>query len=215
MTRTAPTKTLVEALALAAAAYRINNNFFVSSRNWYTGMKHNDCEVSPNSSIMQRSDLVITEEDQALAQKMQSHFEGVLFKKLTRKLSDFENNIALLVDTNVVNKMNMGLVGYLPALYEREVKQELVDEELSSMSARPYGAVEERVKLDVKVIDKKYIHQYNTYLYTCVDKDNFIFKFFLKALVEAPQLTIRGKVKSYNKDKYGNIVTSLHYVKQI
>lgn len=215
MARNAPTKTLVEALALAAAAYRINNNYYVSGRNWYNGMKHQGQDVKINSIIMHDKLTVITEEDQSMAQLMFAHFEGLVFKQLTRKLSDFENNIALLVTANRAQYQDMGLVGYLPALYTKEVKQEKVEEELNTVSSLPYGQVGSKVQLNVKVIDVKQFALYNNYLYTCTSDDKFIFSFFHKELIEETQLAIRGKVRSHSKDKYGNHVTNLNYVKQI
>lgn len=214
------------ALALGAAAYRLNNSNYVSQRNWYQGMVIQGLAVERNITIIKKIQdnqaagekaipgYAVTAADNELASLMYEHFKGLLFTRLARELSGFEKNLITLLETDNVGRWDMGLVGYLPELYHKEVKQEAVDAELSAAgSSAPVGQVGQKVTLNVKVVDTKRFALYNNYLYTCLTEDSSVVKFFHGTLATAKTLTIKGRVKSYSKDQYDNYVTSLNYIR--
>lgn len=206
--------TFIEALSLANAAYRINENYFCSKNNWYNSKLHQGVPVRINSVLMQDPTLEVIEQDRELANEMLSHFEGLVFTRLTRNLSPFETEMLQLLQSNNVCTWDLGIVGYLPELFLRETKKETVRDTLTNLEQAYYGQPGEKIKLNVKVIDKMHFTLYNNYLYKCI-ANGYIFSFFSSKLFEQCQLEIKGRIKSHSKDKNENYVTRLHYVSQV
>jgi hypothetical protein len=211
---------LDRALAVALAAFRANGNNYVKTNSWYNGMEIDGRPVEPNLVVAKR--LLADEgyepgaEDLKCAEEMREHFKGLLLKKLTGEIKDgtFFDKMIVLANRESISKFDLGIVCYMPGHYFKELKQEHIRESLEALDSSHFGQVGEKVKLDINLVDYKILPAYNSYLYTAKTGSNIV-KFFSKADFRSAggKFAVSARVKSHTKDKYGNLVTELNYVK--
>lgn len=213
---------VTRALAIALAAFRANGNRYIKTNSWYNGMEIDGQPVQPNlviaKALLADESYQPSAEDLASAQEMQDHFKGLILKKITGEIKDgtFFDKMIVLANRETVSKFDLGIVCYMPGHYFKEVKQEHIRESLEALASEHFGRVGEKMQLDISIVDNKHLPAYNSYLYTAKSGDNIV-RFFSKSDFRShdSKFAVKARVKSHTKDKYGNLVTELNYVKAI
>ena len=218
MSRPAQLETIT-ALSYAVAAYRLNNNLYVKSADYYTGMKVNEFEVRPNRTIMQElvanPEFVPDDSDIAAATEMREHFKGYFLAQLMNGgKDDFSKKILELITQDAIAYRDTGLLCYLPTKFAVDVKRDTLAERLRNADSNYVGTLGQKIELDIEVLDVKFYALYNSYMMKALSGENII-TFYSKDKFEGKNLKVRARVKSHSKDKYGNLATQLNYVKLV
>ena len=210
-----PPVDLNTAFYAAAAAQRVNGR--------YINMESKTAETKTNREIMiefieGREELL--EEDRQVGEKIRSHYNGLLFKKLLGNVNGFEQTIAELLDKETVAHHKLGVIAALPSGYARETKKESVYDSIVS-SAGNSQHLPKSIKaqeMAIRVLDSVELKLYNCWTVTAVTDQGNLVGFYMKtspALMGKEFTRIRAKVKGYSQYK-GNIpITYLNYVKPL
>jgi len=209
--------------ASSAYAYRINEGYardtellFKGSANAY---ESDHCYVSnqilAHYAIMHPE--VMDERDYLTGKDMLSHFSGLVFKGLQKKLSDFDKSVLGAVERNDWNdqyekyrRQHFGIVVSLPKSYYREVKRDAVQSRLARAHSVHLGELKERLKMKVQIVRSVYSKQWNTFYITAMKlTEEVVFFSFKEELTDNAIYDIAGTVKAHRD----NSQTQLNRVK--
>ena len=229
-----PPKTvaLTDALAVAYAAYRINNNTYTKDTRrfsegdnktqfdnkslvryyWTKKLQLTDAPYLPSDFEMFEP----TEEDYASVQEALKWMRRYVMLGLG-DLDGFKAEMVKELSQDEVKVMGMGRVAFAPEFIARDqhesgLKKTIRVEYRDSKHIEPVGASVETV---VEVLDKRYSSQWESYNYTCVTTDGNLVSFMNKyEHTVGSRKRIKAKVKSHTKNKlFEANETRLNYVK--
>ena len=229
-----PPKTvpLTEALAVAYAAYRINNNTYTKDTRrfsteenktqfdnkslvkfyWQKKLNTSDAQWLPSDFEMFEP----TEEDYANVQEALKWMRRYVMLGLG-ELDGFKADMVKELSQDEVRIVGMGRIAFAPEFIARDqhetgLTKTIRVEYRDSKHIEPVG---EKVETVVEVLDKRYSSQWESYNYTCVTTDGNLVSFgnkFEHAVGDRKR--IKAKVKSHTKNRlFSADETRLNYVK--
>lgn len=151
--------------------------------------------------------LKVTKDDIEKAEGVIDYLKGLSFKAIERKLTDFESSVLNVVNSEFIDKTQLGITSSLPKVYLNKIDQDnWTDRELElSRTSNPIGELHSRGTFDAKVEFVRYIPRTMSYLITCSVKNQHILKFFhSKNINLGDDIKIDGYVKSQSKGRYHN-----------
>ena len=156
--------------------------------------------------------LKVIKEDLAMADDVIDYLKGLSFKAIERKLTDFESNVLSVVNSEHIDKTQLGITSSLPKVYFNKIEQDnWTDRELElSRTSNELGELHTRGTFDAKVEFVRYIPRTMSYLITCSVKDQHILKFFhAKNIKLGSQIRVDGYIKSQGKGKFHNGIETI------
>lgn len=149
--------------------------------------------------------LKVNKEDLAMAEDVIDYLKGLSFKAIERKLTDFESNVLNLVNSEFIDKTQLGITSSLPKVYFNKIDQDAwSDRELQlSRTSNAIGDLHTRSKFNATVEFIRYIPRTMSYLITCSVDNQHILKFFYdKSLNLQSTIHVEGYVKAQSKGRY-------------
>ena len=230
------TVSITEALAVAYAAYRINNNTYTKDTRcfscdenktqfdnkslvryyWEKKLDTADAKYLPSDFEMFEP----TEADYASVQEALKWMKRYVMLGLG-ELDDFKADMVKELSQDEVPFKGMGLgmgrIAFAPEFIARDqhetgLTKTIRVEYRDSKHIEPVG---EKVETVVEVLDKRYSSQWESYNYTCVTTDGNLVSFMNKfEHAVGDRKRIKAKVKSHTKNKlFSANETRLNYVK--
>lgn len=194
----------------AAFAQRINGAYLKQdeySANTYKLTKHANRDVA-KTALLEGS---VTDADREKGLEARQFLSGRLtMKALTKRLSDFEVNLAaaLELDEFIVpqDRLQIGIVNSQIAAYERTMEEERLTKDAV------WGYVSEvGLRIDTKVTptSRFWVDIYSTYRYNAITEDGYRIAFYYREpLIVGKTVSVRGTVK-----RQADNVTTLNRVK--
>lgn len=219
-------------LELAFAAYRVNSGYEKQTQRYtedrptrysnkelviYSAYHYNkhDNGISPDYWIP--ADFIpvkVTDADLAAKTAAERHMRRYTMLALGN-LSDFESDIFTAFSGEKISQNRVGLLAYLPAFVERELKDKeykgRLKTEFANSAPINLDPIEDKTVEILKVIP---LSEYNMYLYFgAIGKD--LVSFSKKDILEiGERYEIRARVKGHDKERESGLpMTRLNYVK--
>ena len=229
-----PPKTvkLTDALAVAYAAYRINNNTYTKDTRrfsceenktqfdnkslvryyWTKKLQLTDAPYLPTDFEMFEP----TEEDYASVQEALKWMKRYVMLGLG-ELDDFKRQMIEELTKEEVPVKSMGRIAFAPEFIARDqhesgLKKTIRVEYRDSKHIEPIG---EKIDDVIEILDKRYSSQWESYNYTAVTADGNLVSFMNKWRQDVgARLRIKAKVKAHTKNRlFEANETRLNYVK--
>jgi hypothetical protein len=229
-----PPKTvkLTEALAVAYAAYRINNNTYTKDTRRFS-CEENKTQFDNKSLVryywtkkLQLTDAPYLPSDFEMFEPTEADYANVqeALKWMKRyvmlglgDLDGFKADMVKELSQDEVKIMGMGRIAFAPEFIARDqhesgLKKTIRVEYRDSKHIEPVGASVETV---IEILDKRYSSQWESYNYTCVTTDGNLVSFMNKFdHAVGARKRIKAKVKSHTKNRlFSADETRLNYVK--
>jgi len=221
--RTFPTQ---EALALAYAAYRRNNNEYVKETRRFSteGSKpvYSNKELIKYTIEAQQGrwipddfePLIVTDEDYASVEDCRSHFKRYTMLALG-ELTDFQKGIFEVVSADEHRQID-GRIAYVPQFVVNERKENALKKTIR-MDYRDSQHLEkpgETVEGVVKILERYWSNQYERYSYVAVLDGNMVSFMNAHRHEIDSQKRIKAKVKAHRTNRLFSVPeTRLNYVK--
>jgi len=221
----AKTVSTQDALAMACAALRINGTYLKDTRRFSceenkTQFANKDLvkfafEQRPGMLPMDFIRPVTTEEDYAQVAEIQKWMKRYVMLGLG-DLDDFKKDMISAVAEDTVKVSNLGRVAYIPEFVKRDKHETGLKKEIrvEYRSSTYLGKEKDMVEGVVKILDKRFSAEWESYNYTAVMDGNLV-SFMNKYDHEVGAMKrVKGKVKAQTKNKlFGADETRLNYVK--
>ena len=224
-----PMKTvpLVDALAVAYAAYRINKETYVKDlRRW-----ENSPTQFPNKDIVRYyydrknnvewvpTDFPVfepTEEDYASVQEALKWMKRYVMLGLG-ELDDFKADMVKELSQDEVRIAGMGRIAFAPEFIKRDRHESSLKKEIrvEYRDSQHLGKEKDPVEAVIAILDKRYSTQWESYNYTAVTTEGNLVSFMNKFPYEVgAMLRCKAKVKAQTKNRlFDANETRLNYVK--
>jgi|TARA_B000000557_G_scaffold63256_1_gene49700 hypothetical protein len=152
-----------------------------------------------------------------VADEIIEYFEGLIFKAMTRDLSDFENKITQLIKADDISLSGrddrLPIVGSLPNVYRNNTKHDdWADRERALRKVSEYvGELKKRGTFEGEIVMARYMNRSNSMLVAVLTEDDNIIKFFYDLyragaskdmFKEGEQIAFSGYVKSQEVSKF-------------
>ena len=214
-----------DALAVACAALRINGAYLKDTRRFsceenLTQFANKELvkfafEERPGMLPMDFIRPVPTEEDYAQVAEIQQWMKRYIMLGLG-DLDDFKKDMISAVAEDTVKVSNLGRVAYIPEFVKRDKHETGLKKEIrvEYRDSKYLGNVADMVEGVVKILDKRFSAEWESYNYTAVMDGNLV-SFMNKYDHEVGAMKrVKGKVKAQTKNKlFGADETRLNYVK--
>lgn len=221
--RTFPTQ---EALALAYAAYRRNNNEYVKDTRRFS--TEGNKPIYSNKELIKYTieaqegrwtpddfePLVVTEEDYASVEDCRSHFKRYTMLSLG-ELSDFQKGIFEVVSADVHKQID-GRIAYVPQFVVNERKENALKKAIrvDYRDSQNLGKVGESVEGVIKILERYWSNQYERYSYVAVMDGNIVSFMNAHRHDIDTHKRIKAKVKAHRTNRLFSVPeTRLNYVK--
>mgnify|MGYP000048811382 CR=1 FL=1 len=198
---------------LAVAADRINGGYIKEPVYDFDVDQRNPVKQANKAIVKQwlreASFDAVTEADYAAGREIRSYFNGLTFKLLSGKITDFERQALRIAQKNEFTNRDMldfAVISCLPAAMLRDQSRKELDSE-SRSSTQLCAAVGDRVQGEIEVIKSFYSKEYNKYRITAKLGDSYVDFWFAKDLKGC--VGIKARVKAQR----GNNTTQLNFVK--
>ena len=226
------TVSLQDALAVAYAAYRINNNTYTKDLRrfsteenktqfdnkslirfyWTKKLDTSEAQYLPTDFEMFEP----TEADYASVQEALKWMKRYIMLGLA-DLGDFKSDMVTELSQDQVAVKSMGRIAFAPEFIARDqhetgLKKTIRVEYRDSKHIEPVG---EKVETIVEILDSRYSSQWESYNYTCVTTEGNLVSFMNKyEHAVGDRKRIKAKVKAHTKNKlFSADETRLNYVK--
>lgn len=230
----------LDALAVAVAAYRHNDNSYVKENNYTFDYEQdtNKSEIrtviwsnksilryyynvdvySNDASLNERPPLLkVTDEDRAKAQDIRTFTKKLLFKAMAFDHSKgeyppYDVSIFQKVNQDEVKANDFGFIASAPLFYEKEIYR--IDLEQRMEQSQHVGQIGGRVNLvDLEVTRVIWSNNYQTNIVQGLCDNNLYFFFTNAMLKQGEKITLTACIKDHmmEKDKYP--MTRLKYVR--
>ena len=228
-----PPKTvkLTDALAVAYAAYRINNNTYTKDTRrfsedtptqfdnkslvryyWTKKLDMRDAQYLPTDFVMFEP----TEEDYASVQEALKWMKRYVMLGLG-DLDGFKADMVKELSQDEVKVMGMGRIAYAPEFIKRDMHENGLKKEIrvEYRDSQYIGKEKDTVDCVVKILDKRYSSQWESYNFTAVTTDGNLVSYMNKFDQEVGTMKrIKAKVKAQTKNRlFDANETRLNYVK--
>jgi hypothetical protein len=229
-----PLKTvaLTDALAVAYAAYRINNNTYTKDTRRFS-CEENKTQFDNKSLVrfywekkLDTAQAKFLPEDFEMFEPTEADYASVqeALKWMKRyimlglaDLGDFKSDMVTELSQDQVAVKSMGRIAFAPEFIARDqhetgLKKTIRVEYRDSKHIEPVG---EKVETVVEILDKRYSAQWESYNYTCVTTEGNLVSFMNKyEHAVGDRKRIKAKVKAHTKNKlFSADETRLNYVK--
>lgn len=221
----------VDALAVAYAAYRINNEQYLKDTRrysednptqfdnkslvrFYWEKKNNttDAQYLPSDFEMFEP----TEEDYAKVQEARKWMKRYVMLGLG-DLDDFKRDMVEELNKDEVPVKGMGRIAFAPEFIKRDQHENGLKKEIrvEYRDSQYLGKEKDSVECVVKILDKRYSNQWESYNFTAVTTDGNLVSYMNKFDQEIGSMKrIKAKVKAQTKNKlFSANETRLNYVK--
>ena len=229
-----PLKTvaLTEALAVAYAAYRINNNTYIKDTRrfsedgtktqfdnkslvrMYWEKKHNVAEAQWLPSDFEMFEP--TEEDYANVQEALKWMKRYVMLGLG-DLDSFKADMVAELSKEQVPFKSMGRIAFAPEFIKRDRHESELKKEIrvEYRDSKHLGAEKDSVEAVIAILDRRYSAQWESYNYTAVTTEGNLVSFMNKFAYDVgAMLRCKAKVKAQTKNKlFEANETRLNYVK--
>ena len=227
-----PLKTvpLTEALAVAYAAYRINNKTYIKDIRrfeekptqfpnkdlvrMYWEKKHNVAEAQWLPSDFEMFEP--TEEDYASVQEALKWMKRYVMLGLG-DLDNFKADMVAELSKEEVPFKSMGRIAFAPEFIKRDRHESELKKEIrvEYRDSKHLGAEKDSVEAVIAILDKRYSAQWESYNYTAVTTEGNLVSFMNKFAYDVgAMLRCKAKVKAQTKNKlFSANETRLNYVK--
>jgi len=224
-----PLKTvkLTDALAVAYAAYRINKETYIKDlRRW-----ENSPTQFPNKDLVRYyydrknnvewvpTDFPVfepTEEDYASVQEALKWMKRYVMLGLG-DLDDFKRDMVNELTKDEVPVKGMGRIAFAPEFIKRDMHESGLKKEIrvEYRNSQHLGKEKDAVECVVKILDKRYSAQWESYNFTAVTTDGNLVSYMNKFDQEIGTMKrIKAKVKAQTKNRlFDANETRLNYVK--
>ena len=226
-----PLKTakLVDALAVAYAAYRINKETYIKDLRrfdeaptqfpnkdlvrFYYDRKNNLGEqyVPTDCPVFEP-----TEEDYASVQEALKWMKRYVMLGLA-DLDDFKRQMVEELSKDEVPVKGMGRIAFAPEFIKRDQHENGLKKEIrvEYRDSQYLGKEKDAIECVVKILDKRYSSQWESYNFTAVTTDGNLVSYMNKFDQEIGSMKrIKAKVKAHTKNKlFSASETRLNYVK--
>ena len=220
---------LTDALAVAYAAYRINKETYIKDIRRFS----EDGKVTqfPNKDLVQfyydtkagvewvPSDFKMfepTEEDYAKVTEALKWMKRYVMLGLA-DLGDFKADMVKELSQDEIRVKSMGRIAYAPEFIKRDQHENGLKKEIriEYRDSQHLGKEKEPVEAVVKILDKRYSSQWESYNFTAVTTDGNLVSYMNKFDQEIGSMKrIKAKVKAHTKNKlFSADETRLNYVK--
>ena len=226
------TVSLTEALAVAYAAYRINNNTYTKDTrrfsegdnktqfdnkslvryHWTKKLQFSDAPYLPTDFEMFEP----TEEDYANVQEALKWMKRYVMLGLG-ELDSFKADMVKELSQDEVPVKSMGRIAFAPDFiardrHESELKKEI---RVEYRDSQYLGTEKDSVEAVIAILDKRYSAQWESYNYTAVTTEGNLVSFMNKFPYDVgAMLRCKAKVKAQTKNKlFEANETRLNYVK--
>ena len=232
--RTVPLKTvkLTDALAVAYAAYRINDNAYIKDTRrysedenktqfdnkslvrfyWQKKLNTQDAQWIPSDFVMFEP----TEEDHASVQEALKWMKRYVMLGLG-SLNDFTADMVKELSQDEVKVAGMGRIAYAPEFIKRDRHESELKKEIrvEYRDSQYLGKEKDSVEAVVAILDKRYSSQWETFYYTAVTTEGNLVSFGNKFEYKVGDMKrIKAKVKAQTKNRlFDANETRLNYVK--
>jgi uncharacterized protein Veg len=229
-----PPKTvkLTDALAVAYAAYRINNNTYTKDTRRFS-CEENKTQFDNKSLVryywtkkLQLSDAPYlpsdfemfepTEEDYTSVQEALKWMKRYVMLGLG-DLDGFKADMVKELSQDEIKVMGMGRIAFAPEFITRDQHENGLKKEIrvEYRDSQHIGKEKEPVEAVVKILDKRYSSQWESYNYTAVTTDGNLVSYMNKFDQEIGSMKrIKAKVKAHTQNRlFSANETRLNYVK--
>ena len=220
--KTVPTQ---EALAMAVAAQRINGGYVKDTRRFsevenktqFANKEivkfayHGDPSYLPTDYVRP----VPTEEDYVQVAEIQKWMRRYVMLGLA-DLDDFKRDMINAVSTNVVPVNNLGRIAFIPEFVKRDQHESSLKKEIrvEYRNSQYLGKEKDVVEGVVKILDKRYSQQWESFNYVAVIDGNLVSFMNKYEHAVGDMKRIKGKVKAQTQNKlFSANETRLNYVK--
>jgi len=223
--------TLVDALAVAYAAYRINKNTYTKDTRrfsedtptqfdnkslvrFYWEKKHDtrDAQYLPTDFVMFEP----TEEDYVNVQEALKWMKRYVMLGLA-DLDDFKRDMVNELSKEEVPVKSMGRIAFAPEFITRDQHESGLKKEIrvEYRDSQYLGKEKDSVEAVIKILDKRYSSQWESYNFTAVTTDGNLVSYMNKFDQEIGSMKrIKAKVKAQTKNRlFDANETRLNYVK--
>ena len=226
-----PPKTvkLVDALAVAYAAYRINKETYIKDIRRFS--EEGKAPQFPNKDLVRYyydtkagiewvpNDFTMfepTEDDYKSVQEALKWMKRYVMLGLA-DLNDFTRDMVTELSKDEVPVKGMGRIAFAPEFIKRDQHENGLKKEIrvEYRDSQYLGKEKEPVEAVVKILDKRYSSQWESYNFTAVTTDGNLVSYMNKFDQEIGTMKrIKGKVKAHTKNKlFSANETRLNYVK--
>ena len=217
--KTVPTQ---EALAFAVAAQRINKGYVKDTRRF----SEDNPTIFSNKEIVKfafnpdyrPNDFILpkpTAEDYAEVAEIHKWMRRYVMLGLA-DLDDFKRDMIDSVSEDTVIRNNLGRVAFIPEFVKRDKHETGLTKEIriEYRDSQYLGKEKDVVEGVIKILDKRYSSQWESYNYVAVMDGNLV-SFMNKFPYDVDSmLRVKGKVKAQTKNKlFSANETRLNYVK--
>lgn len=132
----------------------------------------------------EKARVTVTDAHTAKAEEIVDYFEGLVFKAMTRKLSDFESKITEVIKAEDINingrDGRLPIVGSLPSVYRNNLEHDnWSDKERKLRDTSDYvGTVGKRHSFKGPIVMSRYMNRTHSMLVAVLIDDKNIVKFF-------------------------------------
>lgn len=224
-----PLKTVstVDALAVAVAAQRIRNGYQKHTQRFSTEGKtteHSNKEMVKFYFASKAGNYVDpdfvpfepTTEDYQTVAEIQKWMKRYIMLSLG-DLDDFKRDMISAVSEETVSVNNLGRVAFIPEFVKRDQHESGLKKEIrvEYRDSQYLGKEKDSVEAVVKILDKRYSAQWESYNYTAVTTDGNLVSFMNKFEQNVGDTKrIKAKVKAQTKNRlFDANETRLNYVK--
>ena len=144
------------------------------------------------------------------------YFEGLVFKAMQRKLSDFETKITELIKADDINingrDTRLPIVGSLPGVYRNNLTHDTWSEQERALrkTSEYVGEVGKRSEFSGTIAMSRYMNRTHSMLVSVLTEDQNIIKFFYdlyrgadkKDFAKGTELTFTASVKKQEVSKF-------------
>ena len=214
-----------EALAVACAAQRINGGYVKDTRRFSEPENktqfankeivkfayHGDPSYLPMDYVRP----IPTEEDYVQVAEIQKWMRRYVMLGLA-DLDDFKRDMINAVSTNVVPVNNLGRVAFIPEFVKRDQHESSLKKEIrvEYRNSQYLGKEKDVVEGVVKILDKRYSQQWESFNYVAVIDGNLVSFMNKYEHAVGDMKRIKGKVKAQTQNKlFSANETRLNYVK--
>lgn len=213
-----------DVLAVAFRAFKINNGYVKDTVRFSeptnnTVFSNKDLvkfqmrpEFRPPDFVTMQTDT----DDYSDVDSALKHFRRYTFGMLGESLSDFQKDVIENVWSETVEFNKLGILAYVPALVERELKENSLRKTIRTehRESKYIAGVGESVEGVCKILDRHYSSHYERYKYTCDYMGNIIGFWNKFEIPVGEHRKFKGKVKSHDKNRLFEVSeTTINYVK--
>lgn len=231
MTKSTKIVSLTDALAVAYAAYRINKGTYIKDTRrfseetptqfdnkslvryyWSKKLNTDDAEYLPSDFVMFEP----TEEDYASVEEALKWMNRYVILGLGA-LNDFTKDMVTEFSKEEIQVKSMGRIAYAPEFIKRDQHENGLKKEIrvEYRDSKHLGNEKDAVDCVVRILDKRYSSQWESYNYTAVTTEGNLVSFMNKFEHNlGDRKRIKAKVKSKTKNRlFEANETRLNYVK--